>query len=232
MGMRVVGHERNALPSAVLEALRRYDSPTLANAIETFDVRSRATGFTRGEIRSIFDDLPPMVGYAVTGHIRSVAPSSQQYSRHSWWDVVLSVPPPRIVVLQDLDDPPGLGAFWGEVQANIHRALGCLGTVTNGAVRDLDAVRALPFHYFATKVSVSHAYVHLVDFGTPVTVGGLAVETGDLLHADRHGVLSVPPSIAAQLPDASDRILAKEKTIIDFCRSAGFSVGGLKELTS
>ena len=173
-----------------------------------------------------------MVGYAVTGRIRSAAPSTQQYSRHPWWDFVLSTPSPRVVVLEDMDDPPGVGAFWGEVQANIHRALGCIGTVTNGAVRDLDAVRELPFHYLARNVAVSHAYVHLVDFGTPVTVGGLTVETGDLLHADRHGVLSIPLNIAEQLPAVCERITAKERTIIDFCRSSAFSVAGLKDLTS
>jgi regulator of RNase E activity RraA len=229
--MATARDQRAALPAAILEALRGYDSPTLANAIETFNVRSRAIGFTRSDIRSIFQDLPPMVGYAVTGRIRSAVPSDQQYSRHPWWDHIISVPPPRIVVLEDLDDPPGLGAFWGEVQANIHRALGCIGTVTNGSVRDLDAVRALPFHYLAGNVAVSHAYVHLVDFGTPVTVGGLTVATGDLLHADRHGALSIPWELAAQLPEVSERIIAKEKVTIDFCHSSDFSVTGLKKLT-
>jgi regulator of RNase E activity RraA len=215
-----------------VDALRRYDSPTLANAIETFDVRSRSAGFASADIKSFYPDLPVMVGYAVTGRIRSALPSEQQYSRHSWWDFVLTVPSPRVVVFEDLDEPSGIGAFWGEINANIHHALGCVGVVTNGSVRDLTEARSVPFQYFAKNVAVSHAYVHLVDFGTPVTVGGLVVRTGDLLHADQHGVLSIPSELAEKLPTASDRLIEKEKTVIGFCQSQAFSVDGLKKISS
>src|SRR5262249_22005172 len=158
------------------------------------DVRSRSEGFTTG-IKCVFPDLPVMVGYAVTGRIRSATATKESYSRRPWWEYVLSIPAPRVVVFEDVDDPPGVGAFWGEVQTNIHRALGCIGVVTNGCVRDLTEVRALPFHYFAGSIAVSHAYVRLVDFGEAVTVGNLTVRPGDLLHADQHGVLSIPAGI-------------------------------------
>jgi regulator of RNase E activity RraA len=203
----------------------------MSNAIDTFKVRSHATGFMRPEIRCIYPDLPAMVGYAVTGRIRSAAPAGGAYSRKPWWDFVQTIPEPRIVVFEDIDDPPGTGAFWGEVNANIHRALGCLGVITNGSVRDLVEVHDVPFHYFAKDLTVSRAYVHLVDFGTPVTVGGLRLSTGDLLHADRHGVLSVPTEIASQLPEAAEKIIKKERTIIDFCRSARFTTEGLSKIS-
>jgi 4-hydroxy-4-methyl-2-oxoglutarate aldolase len=216
--------------SAALAALRNYDVPTLANAIETFDVRLRTEGFMGPEIRAIFPELPIVNGFAVTGRIRSAKASPATYSRRAWWEFVRTVPKPRIVVFEDLDDPPGVGAFWGEVNCNIHRALGCVGSVTNGSVRDLAEVKAIPFHYFARDVVVSHAYVHLVDFGTRVTVGGLTVETGDLLQADQHGVLSIPCELVSDLPAASEKLILQERRIIDFCRSDEFSVQGLAEM--
>ena len=157
-----------------LERLRRYDTCTVANAIETFDIRPRSAGFASPEVRCIFPQFGVMVGYAVTARARAAVPADGSYSRHGWWDAVAASPGPRVAVIQDLDDPP-VGAFWGEVQSNIHRALGCEGVVTNGGVRDLREVEALGFQYFAGSVMVSHAYVHMVDFGTPVVIGGLEI---------------------------------------------------------
>lgn len=212
-----------------LEALRRYDTPTIANAIETFDVRPRTAGFASPAVRCIFPQFGTMIGYAVTARCRAAQPAAQAYSRHGWWDAVAAAPAPRVAVIQDLDDPP-VGAFWGEVQSNIHRALGCVGAVTNGGVRDLREVEALGFQYYAGSVMVSHAYVTMVDYGTPVTIAGLEIRPGDLVHADLHGVQVIPPEIARAIPAACEAIIAKERTIIDLCRSPQFSVDALKRL--
>lgn len=213
-----------------LERLRQISSPTLANAIETFEVRPRSAGFMAGAILCRFPALGVMVGYAVTALIRAEQPPLEGHRADvfAWWEHILSIPPPRVVVMQDLDDPPGLGAFWGEVQANVHRALGCVGVVTNGAVRDLPEAEALGFHFFSAHISVSHAYVHLVDFGLPVKVGGLVVRPGDLIHADRHGVLTVPPELVDRLPEAAGRLEARERTMIQACQADGASLEALK----
>ncbi len=142
---------------------------------------------------------------------------------------MVAAPSPRVAVIQDLDDPP-VGAFWGEVQSNIHKALGCLGCVTNGGVRDLREVEPLGFQYFAGSVMVSHAYVHMVDFGTPVTIGGLEIKPGDLIHADLHGVQVIPEEIARAIPDAAEKIIAKERTIISLCQSPAFELNDLKRI--
>lgn len=223
------------LTHAELLALARLDTPTVANAIETFDVRPRSTGFMRPEIRTVFPDFPSIAGYAVTCRIRAEQPrpeSGSYVQRFDWWDFIVSVPPPRIVVIEDLDDPPGAGSFWGEVNGSIHQALGCLGVVTNGGVRDLKEVREMGFHYYAQHVVVSHAYVHQVEFGKPVVVGGLTVSPGDLIHADRHGVHAVPVEIAAQIPAAAARIYEREHRVIDYCHSPDFTYEGLKRLVS
>jgi regulator of RNase E activity RraA len=133
-------------------------------------------------------------------------------------------------VIRDLDDPPGVGAFWGEVQSTIHHALGCVGTVTNGAVRDLDEVRALGFHFFAGSVVVSRAYVHLVEVGTPVDVDGLPVRPGDLLHADRHGVLAIPHDVAGRLDDAVECVNQSEREVLEYCRRPDFTREGLEAI--
>ncbi len=143
---------------------------------------------------------------------------------------MLSLPAPRVIVVHDLDDPRGQGAQWGEVQANIHRALGCVGVVTDGSVRDLDEVRALGFQFCASHVSVSHANVHMVDFGIPVKVGGVWIKPGDLVHGDQHGVVTVPPDIATGIPAAIAKVEADEKRIISVCQSPDFNVERLKAL--
>jgi 4-hydroxy-4-methyl-2-oxoglutarate aldolase len=218
----------------VLLDIRRFDAPTVSNAIETFNFRPRNQGFMRPEIKCVFPEFSPMVGYAVTGKIRAnQAPAKgESYTKRSdWWDFIVSIPQPRIIVLEDLDDPPGVGSFWGEVNGSIHRALGCVGAVTNGCVRDLKEVREMGFHFFAQHIAVSHAYVHMVEFGKPVSVGGLTVKPGDLLHGDQHGVQMVPLEIAPKISDAVSKIVASERKTIDYCHSPGFTLEGLKKLT-
>lgn len=211
--------------------LRAFDTCTVSNAIERLNVRLRNEGFTGDEVRCQFPQFAPMAGYAATAHIRTARPPMTgnhcYYDRMDWWAYVATVAAPRILVLEDVDHPPGRGAFVGEIHAHIGMALDCAGCVTNGAVRDLPAVEALGFHLFAGSVAVSHAYAHIVDFGEPVEIGGLRIESGDLLHGDRHGVLSIPEEIAADIPAMASRIIAEERELIDFCRSAGFTLSEL-----
>lgn len=216
------------LDPAVLEALKRYDSPTLANAIETFDVRPRDTGFASHEVRCMFPELGVMVGYAATATIRARGKASG--GPQPLWTHVRELPAPRVAVVQDLDEPPAHGAMWGEVMANTFQALGCVGTVTDGCVRDLDEARALGYHFFARGTGVSHAYAHVETVGEPVTVGGLTVAPGDLIHADQHGVLLIPKDIAADLPEAADRVIASEQEFIGWVRSPDFDPDRLPEM--
>ena len=216
----------------MIEGLRKISSPSVANAIETFKVRPRNDGFMSSELRALFPEMGPLVGHAVTAVIRAEPEPLEGHraSTFGWWDYVLSIPAPRVVVVHDLDEPRGQGAQWGEVQANIHRALGVAGVVTDGSVRDLDEVRALGFQFVAAHVSVSHAYVHMVDFGLPVKVGGLWVKPGDLIHADQHGVVTIPPDIAGRVAEAVGKVEADERKIIDVCQAKDFTVDRLKAL--
>jgi 4-hydroxy-4-methyl-2-oxoglutarate aldolase len=216
-----------------LDALREFDTCTISNAIETFQLRLRNTGFTDARIRCMFNDAPPMVGYAATARLRSgEAPiaGSAFHDRTDWWNSILQVPPPRIVVLEDVDDQPGRGAFVGDMHAAILRALGCAGCLTNGAIRELPAVHKIGLQVFAGSLAVSHAYAHIFDFGCAVNVGGMDVRPGDLLHGDRHGVLMVPRAIAAAIPEAATRLRAAEQKVIGFCRSSEFSVAKLRDM--
>src|SRR2546430_17542721 len=151
----------------VIDALRKISSPSIANGIETFKIRPRNVGHMTSEIKCLFPELGPLVGYAVPCVIRAEHEPLQGHrsSTFEWWDYVLTIPAPAVIVIHDIDEPRGQGAPWGEVQANIHKALGAVGVVTDGSVRDLDEVKALGFQFAAAHVSVSHAYVHMVDFG-------------------------------------------------------------------
>jgi regulator of RNase E activity RraA len=218
------------LATAELDALRKLSTPTVSNAIELFNVRPRHQGFMSPEIRCQFPDLGVMVGYAVTARFAARQPGTKPAARYDFWHQVLETPEPRVVVMEDLDQPPGVGAYFGEVQTNVHRRLGCVGLVTNGHVRDLDEIRGLGFHVFAAGPCVSHANVHLVDFGSPVLVRGTAVHTGDLIHADKHGVLLVPKEIAREIPKAAAQVAEREQRIIGHCQSPNFSLEELKRL--
>jgi regulator of RNase E activity RraA len=214
-----------------LQALRRLDACTLANTIETFQERLRNEGFVNHTVRSLFPDLAPMVGYAATITIRGSAPptaAGPYPDRTDWWDYILSLPAPRVLVIQDVATQPGLCSLVGEVHMNIVRALHCAGVVTNGSVRDIPAARSAGFHYFAGSVSVSHGYVHIVDVGQPVEIGGLTIRSGDLLHGDLHGVQTVPLAIAAQIPAVAAQIVAREQALIALCRSPDFTLEKLR----
>jgi 4-hydroxy-4-methyl-2-oxoglutarate aldolase len=223
--------EPNSLAPALLEELGQLSTCVVASAIETFQVRLRNVGFASSAIRAMFPEMPPMAGYAATARIRSSAPPMEgksYYDRTEWWNELLKVPAPRVVVIEDLDDPPGLGGFVGVVHARILKKLGCVGLVTNGGVRDLPGVRKIGFPMFAGNIAVSHAYAHVFDFGGTVQVGGLQVHRGDLVHADLHGVQTIPESIAAKVPVVAGEILKKRQILMDLCDSPEFTLEKLQ----
>lgn len=176
-----------------------------------------------------------MAGYAATARMRSSNPpmetgkSYDYYDRTDWWNDILTIPAPRVVVIEDVDSPLGLGAFVGEVHANILLALGCIGIVTNGAVRDVADIHPTEFQMFAGNVSVSHAYAHIFDFGGAVKVGGLKIQPGDLIHGDSHGVQTVPLEIADKVPAAALEIRQRRQELVGLRRSAGFTLEKLRQ---
>jgi regulator of RNase E activity RraA len=229
----------NAPSPEQLEQLRLFSTCVIASTIETFQVRLRNDGFTNSSLHCVFNQLPPMVGYAATARIRSADPPMQgpnYYDRRDWWASLLRIPEPRIVVIEDVDSPPGLGAFIGEVHANVVHALGCVGVVTNGAVRDVNEVRQTGLQVFAGNLSVSHAYAHIFDFGGTVEVAGLAIRPGDLLHGDLHGVLTIPEEIAGKVGERALEIVNKRKSLVANCKLQKFSMEAfsqkVKELKS
>jgi 4-hydroxy-4-methyl-2-oxoglutarate aldolase len=220
------------LAPALLEPYRRLSTCVVASAIETFHVRLPNTGFADSRVRCMLPENPPVIGYAATARIRTSGPPMEGHSyyfRTEWWNEILRVPAPRIIVIEDLDDPPGLGAFVGEVHACILQALGGVALVTNGSVRDLPEIRAAGFQLFAGNVAVSHAFAHVFDFGGTVQVGGLKINPGDLVHADLHGVHTIPLDIAATVSDKAEEILKRRDYFIELCRSADFSLEKLLE---
>jgi 4-hydroxy-4-methyl-2-oxoglutarate aldolase len=222
-----------ALTEDEFRDLAALDTCSVANAIERFNLRLRNEGFTEGSITCRFPQLPPMLGYAVTLQVRSSAPPTKGtvYSADThWWDALQAVPAPRILVVQDMDRIPGAGAMVGELHAKILQRLGCVGLVTNGAVRDLPGVEPLRFQMYSGTLSVSHSYSHVVHAGDRVQIGGLEINAGDLLHGDVHGVLRVPKELAARIPPTALALRRKEGEIVAYCESPEFSVEGLRAL--
>lgn len=210
-----------------LEALRQFDACTLSNAIERFRVRPRNEGFISSGVGCRFPHSRPIVGHAVTGRIQTYMPpitGKCYYDHIEWWRYLLTIPPPRVVVLYDLDHRPGFGAIFGEIHARICRALDCEAFVTNGSVRDLHAIEPLGIQLFSGSVSVSHAYAHIVDFGNPIEIGGLVIKAGDILFGDRHGVISIPPDLVKALPQAVQELQSEEQELFDLTESPTFSV--------
>jgi regulator of RNase E activity RraA len=226
-----MGEKGNAMVSENQFAfLRSIDTPTVCNLIEIAAPERRGAGYTVSHLHCPFPDLPPMVGFAKTVTIRArdaVSGPSYMQKRLEYVDYVAAEPRPSVVLIQDLDEPAGYGAFWGEVQTNLHKALGCLGTVTNGSVRDIPAV-ALDFQMLAGSITPSHAYVHVVDFGIPVTIQGMAAKSSDLIHADRHGAVVVPVDKIDAMQAALDGLLKQEARIIQAARAPGATVESIK----
>lgn len=223
------------MPESVLNldqinALRQINSPTISNAIELFNVRPRNTGFLDSRIKCMFPDLGAMVGFATTVTIMANQPAARGApSREAYWDHILSIPAPRVAVVLDLDNPPCVGSFWGEVNSSVHKALGCVGTITEGGVRDLDEMKSIGFHTLAMAPIVSHAYVHIENFGIPVKVGGVVISPGDLVHADRHGAIVIPKDIAKDVAAAAHELDAAERILINEARSGKATLESLKK---
>lgn len=222
----------NEVSPELFAFLRHTDTCAVSNAIETFNVRMRNEGYVGGEVRCMTPKLPAVAGYAVTGRMRAAAPPISglcYYHRPDWWQYVASIPGPKILVVEDVDDVPGSGALLGELHAQIGSALGCAGYLTNGTVRDVPAVEAIGFQCFARGVCVSHSYAHVTEFGGPVEIGRLRISPGDLLHGDCSGVHSVPLSILGDLPHAVAEIRKHEEELIALCRNPGFTFEKLEE---
>ena len=222
---RTILHQDGAmnLTPATLAKLAAYDTPTICNVIELFDVRPRDTGFMDHRIRANFPELPPVVGFAATASFRSSAPPAEGSAYGSLADqaeAFASLPGPALVVFQDLDDPP-IGATFGEVMCSVYKGFGSAGLITSGGGRDLLQVRALEYPVFTGSTICSHAYCHIVHVGMPVHVGGLVVRQGDLLHGDANGVTNVPVPIASEVADAAEEFVTNEKIVIDYARAPG-----------
>ncbi|HEY3179761.1 MAG TPA: RraA family protein [Casimicrobiaceae bacterium] len=214
----------NALTQGDLAMLARFDTPTICNALERLDPSTQARGYTSAPFICGFPSLKAIVGYARTATIRSARPSgqsaaSQRQLQNDYYRYVEAGTKPSIVVIEDLDgSDAGRGAFWGEVQSAIHVGLGALGLITNGSVRDLDQW-APGFQFLAGRIAASHAFAKPVAFGNEVTVFGMTVHDGDLIHADRHGAVIVPVAHARSIARAVEAVASREARILAVARA-------------
>ena len=212
-----------SLTPAILNKLTKYDTPTICNVIELFDVIPRNRGYMDGRVKCNFPEFPPIIGYACTAAFRSDAPPAggDAYgSLQKQLEQFEKLPGPAIVVFQDLDDPPAAAVF-GEVMCSTYQAFGSPGLITNGAGRDLEQVRALKYPVFTGSTICSHGYCHMLHLGLPVRVGGLMVNQADLLHADANGVAKIPLEIAADIADIADEFVAAEMIVMDYVKAPG-----------
>jgi regulator of RNase E activity RraA len=215
------------ISQSTLDALAKFDTPTICNVIELFDVRPRNRGYMDARVKSNFPEFPPVVGFACTASFRSDAPpvGGDAYgSIGAQLDQFAKLPGPAFVVFQDLDDPPAAAVF-GEVMCSTYKGFGSVGLVTNGAGRDLEQVRALKYPVFTGSTICSHGYCHLLHLGLPVRVGGLMVNQGDLLHGDANGVTSIPIDIASEVADVSEEFLAAEEIVMSYVKGTGEKSG-------
>ena len=216
------------LTSADLAKIRNVDSPTIANVIELFDVRSYVAGYSNSSLKAIYPKLPPAVGYAVTATFRASYPAESGDSYGGMPQLIadaMATPEPRIVVFQDLDEPC-CAATYGEIMATTFQKFGFVGLITNGAARDIDQVERLRFPCWASSAIAAHGYCRFLDAKVPVTVGGLRVTAGDLLHADANGIVNIPRKIAPAVAELCEPYIESEQIILEYLRTSQPSVIG------
>ena len=214
-----------------LKNLRKYDTPTIVNSLELLDSKFRTSGFTTEQLVCADTSLPPIVGYARTATIMASNEIDQQVKRErslAYYKYISSGTGPWVSVIQDIDENPGFGAFWGEVNSNIHKALGVSGVLTNGSVRDLDMLSE-GFQVLAGKIGPAHAYVRIEETGIPISIFGMEVNHNDLVHADRHGAVIIPAELSEKLPEAIDLMISREKVILDACKREDFNYQLLRQ---
>lgn len=210
-----------AVPAADLELLRKFDTPTICNVVELFEVRPRTAGYMDARIQACYPKLPPMVGYAATATFRSAAPprSGNVYSGLSEQVAGFAeLPGPAVVVFQDLDNPVASATF-GEVMCTTYKAFGAAGLITSGAGRDLDQVEILNFPCFTDGTICAHGYCHIVQLNIPVHVGGVMILPGDLIHGDRNGVTTIPNHLASLVAEACPEYVAAELVVFEYLKS-------------
>jgi len=227
--------QAEAVPQDLLARLAAFDTPTICNALELIAPERRAVGFTTEPLLCLYPDLKPMVGYARTATMRSIQPQRippEQIGPRTmaYYEYIADGGPrPSICIIQDLDGArAGFGSFWGEVNTNIHKGLGCQGVITDGSVRDVDT-NAPGFQMLCSMVVPSHAHYHIVDFGGTVSVAGLYINHGDLLHADRHGAVVIPAEHAAKIPDMAETLAKREAVLIAAAQSPDFDIAKLRK---
>jgi 4-hydroxy-4-methyl-2-oxoglutarate aldolase len=217
------------LSPAQLEALRSIDSPTIANAIEHFEVRRRVDGFASYDIRCAFPELGTMAGYAVTCTADSTTEARTERGLWALWEALEAAPKPAVLVIKDIGPERERSCHMGEVMATTARALGALGCVTDGGLRDVNEVRALGgFQYFCAGFVVSHGNPSICELNVSVNVGGMQVNPGDLVHGDVNGVLVIPDAIADRVAEQAERVRQAERQMLDLIRAPGFSVAKLR----
>jgi regulator of RNase E activity RraA len=220
---------------AELAALSAFDTPTICNALEIVLPETRSSGYTTRPAVCGFPALKPIVGYACTARIRAKLPPAKSAAevrelRHDYYRYIDAGLKPSVVLIEDLDGADaGYGAFWGEVQSAIHAGLGALGVITNGSVRDIDAW-APGFQFLAATIRPSHAFAHVVDFGGEIEVLGMRVRSGDIVHADRHGAVVIPPGAVRELPAAATQVAQREARILAVARAPGSTAEKLIEV--
>jgi 4-hydroxy-4-methyl-2-oxoglutarate aldolase len=210
----------------LIKQLSEIDTPTLANAIELSHIRLRNEGYIKETVKCLTPDFDyALTGYAVTLKVRTSNPPVKGLTfedREDWWALIEKIPSPRVMVIEDADEKPGTASVAGGTHAAIFRALGCNGIITNGCVRDLPLMQDMGLYAFAAGLSPSHAYAHIVDVCSPVLVGGLAISPGDLLHGDKHGVVSVPLQAVPTLPALAEQLQEEENAVLRLCRTKPF----------
>ncbi len=216
------------IPSAVLDELRKYDTPTVCNVLELFEMRSRIVGYTDARIQACYPALPPMVGFATTATFRAGAPprgGDTYMGLGAQVERIAALSGPKVVVFQDLDDPPTAATF-GEIMCTTYKAFGCVGLATSGCGRDLDQVEPLKFPCFTGGTMPSHGYTQIVELEVPVRVGGVWINPGDLLHGDRNGITTIPHELAALTAEGCAGFMDAESVVLNYLRAGNVTVAG------